>query len=351
MSTCLLQENGTESDCSSYYESIHPAFTITQSCIAVAIIVIGVPLNLLLIVALIKFRHLVDEGFMLCLSIFVANLILSIAFGTDIFVASSTRSWPLGYRACQFFGFVTYFVGTVRWMTLGMLSIDRFCRVFLPFRYARHSKTVLKVLFLLPWVILLPTAILPLSNINGTYDFYPGPIACYYSSRCTEYVVCPITIYLPFTVVLASGSVLPIALYTILYCKGRRLRRAMRSQYAYTEQQQMEDNERQNKATKTFALMVITFSCYSSVVILIQLVAITPVIKDIAGLYFLMTDILFLYLITDFFLVWKNTDGKKVIKKFINTVLHKRVSTSDTTIPPSSTVGQQLSSVATRSVD
>ena len=333
MSICLVQENGTESDCASYFDNIHPAFTITQACIAVVIILIGVPLNLLLIVALIKSRHLVDEGFMLCLSIFIANLILSITFGTSMFVASSTRSWPLGYRGCQFFGFVTYFVGTVRWMTLGMLSIDRFCRVFLPFRYARHSKTVLKILFLLPWVILLPTAILPLFNINGSYDLYGGLTTCYYSSRCTEYVVCPITVQVPFTVVLASGSVLPIVLYTILYCKARRLRRAMRSHYATTEQQQMEDNERQNKATKTFALLVVTFSCYSSVIILIQLLTITPVIKDIAGLYVVLSDILFLYLITDFFLVWKNADGKQVIKKFVNAILHKRVCTSDMTMP------------------
>ena len=341
MNSCLLQENGTEPDCSVLFESIHPAFTIIQACFAMIIIGIGVPLNLVLIVALIKFRHLMDEGFTLCVSIFIANLILSLGFGINIFAASSTRSWPLGYRGCQFFGFVTYWVGGVRWMSLGMLSIDRFCRVFLPFRYPRHSKTVLKVLLLLPWVILLPNTILALFNIQGTYDFYISLPSCYYSQICTEYTACPITIHIQFTVILASGSILPIVIYTILYCKARRVLRAIQTLYAPSEQQ-MEVNERQNKATKTFVLMLVTFSCYTSVRIIIQLVALIPVIQDITGLFLFLADILFLYLITDFFLVWKNSDGKQVIKKLINTVLRKEVCTSDTTLPSSTnTTGQR----------
>ena len=349
MNSCLIEEDGTESVCSSLFEGIHPAFTIAQAGIAMVIIVVGGSLNVLFIVALITFRHRVNEGFILCLSIFIANLILSVVFGINIFVASSTRSWPLGYRGCQFFGFVTYLVTTVRWVTLGMLSVDRFCRVFLPLCYSRHSKTVLKVLFLFPWVILLPTAILPLFNINGTYNFFNGFLGCYYQQKCTETSVCPITIYVTFTVVLASGSVLPIVLYTIIYCKARRLLRVMRSHHANSEQQ-MEDNEMQNKATKTFALMVITYTCYTSIIVAIKILVSFPATKGITELYLFLGDILFLYIFTDFLLAWKNKQGKSVIKKLIDTVLQKQICGSD---PPSSTHTsiQHITVITTSSVN
>ena len=57
-------------------------------------------------------------------------------------------------------------------------------------------------------------------------------------------------------------------------------------------------------------------------------------IIDTIGLQFFRYSIALLYLITDFLLVWKNANGKLVIKKFINTVLRKRVFATDTIAPP-----------------
>ena len=134
MNICSAQANQThQSDCSHLFEDIHPAFTIVQACIAVIFVILAVPLNLILLVAIIKFRRCMDEAFILCASIFIANIVVSFFFGTGSFLSSATRSWPLGYVGCQIFGFLSFYPVLARWMTLGMLSIDRFCRVFLPF--------------------------------------------------------------------------------------------------------------------------------------------------------------------------------------------------------------------------
>ena len=172
MNNCLIQENGTDSDCSSLFESIHPAYTIIQACIAMTIIVIGMPLNLVLIASLIKFRHLMDEAFILCVSIFTANFVVSLALGSTSFLSSITRSWPLGYAGCQVFGFLVYWAVVARWITLGMLSIDRFCRVFFPFWYTRHSKKVLMTLLIGPWVVMMLSNILTLIGLSGRFGFH-----------------------------------------------------------------------------------------------------------------------------------------------------------------------------------
>ena len=332
MNSCLILENGTESDCSNLFESFHPAFTIIQACVAVAFIIFGVSLNLVLNMALIKFFHLMDEAFILCISIFTANVLVSLTIGIGMFLSSITRRWPLGYVGCQLFGFISYWAALVRWVTLGMLSIDRFCRVFLPYCYPRYSRIVLKILLIVSWVVVLPINILALLKIQSKYDFTLTLPGCFFFANCNEAVICKTWQYTHAALVLASGSVLPVVIYTILYIKSRRLLNATQTPHA-SSQQQMEDNERQNKATQTFALMVITFSSYSATSLTVTIIQLIPVTRDISGLSTLLNDITLLYLLTDFLLVWKNKNGKQVIKKLINTVFGKQVCSSYDAIP------------------
>ena len=342
---CDIRVNGTESDCSSLFEGIHPAFTIAQACIALLVVILGVPLNVLIVVALIKYCHLMDEAFMLCVSIFISNVVVSFTMGTNIFLSAATRSWPLGYIGCEVYSFFTYSPIPVRWLTLGMLSIDRFCRIFFPFRYARCSKLVLKVLLILPWIFTLLGSTLTLIKVIRTFYFTTTLPGCFYRSTCQGSTLCTASIYMESTALLGFGSILPIALYTVLYFKSRRIMRADK-RFSVTNAQQKADRERQNKATKTFALLLITYSCYSSAVLVIVLLRQIPVVQDMRGLFFILADFTLLHLVTDFLLVWKNENGKHVIKKLINTVLRKRVFDIDSvgSFTPSSTSSQQQSS-------
>ena len=335
MNSCLVQEEGTESDCSSLFENIHPAFTIAQACIAAGVLILGVSLNLVLTMALIKFRHLMDEAFILCISVFIANVVVSLSIGIGMVSSAATRSWPLGYGGCQILGFLSHMAIVSRWITLGMLSIDRFCRVFFTYCYPRHSKTVLKIMAVFPWIVVAPRCILSLFNIHTKFDFSAALPGCFYRSNCNGSAVCINLVYADYLLVLASGSCLPIVLYSILYIKGRRLLRATETHPLPAPSEQEEaNNRRQRKATKTFALMVITFSVYSAMVILLIPVETIPALQNITGLNFLVNDLTLMYIITDFLLVWKNENGKQVIKKFINTVLYKQVFTMGTSVPP-----------------
>ena len=331
MNFCLTQENTSQSDCSDQFEGIHPAFTILQACAAVAFVMVAVTLNLILCIALLKFHHFMDEAFVLCASVSIANVVVSLFLGTGVFLSSATRSWPLGYVGCQLFGFLSYYPMLARWVTLGMISIDRFCRVFFPFSYMKHSKTVLKVLFIFPWVVVLPITVLSFFEIYSRYEFFLLLPSCFHNFNCNGSLDCIAVTRTNVALILCTGSVLPTVLYTILYFKSRKLFKAMQTPHL-PSQQRMDDGNRQKKATKTFTIMVLTFSCYSAAVVMIRFSEVIPVIKDVKPLQFLIGDIILTYNITDFLIVWKNTEGKRAIKKLINTVLGKEFCSSSIAI-------------------
>ena len=332
MDICSTGEDHTELDCSHLFEGIHPAFTIIQACTAAIFVVTAVPLNLMLTVAIIRFRRQMDEGFILCINIFIANMIMSFSVGINLFMSSATRSWPLGYAGCQVFAFFSFYPTMVRWVALGTVSIDRFCRVFLPYLYDRHSKVVITILFIVPWIAVLPFNILSLARVSSKYEMSILFPACHYQFHCNGSITCMVLTHANIVLVLASGSVLPIAIYTVLYIKSRRMFRATQVLYASNEQLNIE-NERQKMATKTFALMVVIFSCYSAAGIFLMSFQAIPMIQIMKGSQFFLFDLILTYNIADFLVVWKNKDGKQAIKKLINTIARKQVCHSDAVVP------------------
>ena len=331
MEICPTQ-NQSQPDCSHLFEDIHPVFTIIQACIVLIFVMLAVPLNVILTATFIKFRHQMDEAFILCISIFSANVVASLGFGIGIFLSSATRSWPLGYAGCQLLAFLVFYPLLARWFTLGMLSVDRFCRVFFPFFYKRHSKIVLKLLLFLPWIVVLPYNILSFTGVAAKFGFSILFPMCFTQFRCDGSVVCRIFTIGHFVLGLSCGGIMPIVLFTILYFKSRSLLRATQSMTMSNEQQTAE-TERQNKATKTFALIVFTYACYPIVIVLFRLTVLIPIIQDIKGLQFFLADVSLTHHLADFIIVWKNRDSKRAIKSLINNIVRKQVCDVHTITP------------------
>ena len=335
MDICLIEENQTQTDCSRLFEPIHPTFTIIQACIALIFILLAVPLNLVLAVAIIKFRRYMDEAFILCVNIFVANVVMSFSFGLNMFMSSVTRSWPLGYIGCQVFGFFSFYPTMVRWVALGTMSMDRFGRVFLPYFYTRCTAVVISILFIIPWVAALPFNILSFVKVYSKYDMSILFPACQYQFHCNGSALCMTLTHANMILVLASGSVLPIAIYTVLYIKSRKMFRVTQSLHVFSAQE-ITENERQKMATRTFSIMVIIFTCYSAAGFFLMSLQVIPIIKHMNGLHFFVFDLILTYNIADFLVIWKNKDGKRAIKKLINAIARKQIFGNDAVVsaPP-----------------
>ena len=192
---------------------------------------------------------------------------------------------PLGTLDVKCFGFFSFYPTMVRWVALGTMSMDRFGRVFLPYCYSRCTEILVSILFIVPWIVALPFNILSFVKVYSKYDMSILFPACQYQFYCNGSAACLTLTHTNMVLVLASGSLLPITIYTVLYIKSRRMFRATQSLHAFTAQEIVE-NERKKMATRTFLIMIITFACYSAAgFFLISLQAI-PIVQHLTGLHF-----------------------------------------------------------------
>lgn len=323
MSSCVVQGN-----CSALFEDVHPAYTITQACVAAVLFLVALPLNLVLIAALVKYHHLVDKAFILCISIFISNSLFIVFSATGILLSSATRSWPLGYIVCQIYGFLLHLGILTRWITLGMLSLDRFLLVFCPFHYNRYSKCVRTILLVVPWVLGLLICSFLVAGIGGHFDFVVRLPGCFFQTVCEDSdLICTVFSVFQYVLSISMGSILPSVLYISLYIKSKMLTNRLQSLQNNAIIQSSSSTDSQNKATQTFALMMVSFSCFAMTLVLISTLKSVEVIRNIVPLFFMLSDLLQLYTIADFILLWKNQQGKLVIKKMMDSVFRRKVLT------------------------
>ena len=127
--TCDFSNNGT--DCSHVFEGVHISITIFQAIFALVIFLLAFPMNILLITAMIIYRHLLDKTMLVTISFLISNTVIGIG-SSQIFITSMLRAWIFGYWGCQVFSFITVVAKVSRYTTVGLVCIARFIKVFFP---------------------------------------------------------------------------------------------------------------------------------------------------------------------------------------------------------------------------
>ena len=130
-------------DCSPVFEGVPLPISIIQAILAFIILLVSVFFNILLAMAIILYRRFLDKSLIVSVSILISNTAVSVFLNGGVFLTTVSQTWLLGYWGCQIFGVMAIGGSFSRWILVGLLSVDRFCRVFYPFRYARQEKKVL----------------------------------------------------------------------------------------------------------------------------------------------------------------------------------------------------------------
>ena len=75
-----LTFNFSESDdnCSALFEGVPVSITALQACFTAAIVIISVPVNILMIVAMIMYHRLLDKTFIISISLLVSNTSMAV---------------------------------------------------------------------------------------------------------------------------------------------------------------------------------------------------------------------------------------------------------------------------------
>ena len=198
-------------------------------------------------------------------------------------VTSIARSWLFGYWGCQSVTFIATCALFARWVTVGLISLDRFCRVFWTFKYQRHETKSIISLLVLSWLISVVITIALF--FCKAFTFFIGAPGCFFVEYTPEMTIVDsiaTNVLLWFTRIIAL--IVPVILYTIMYIQARRIRK--RNPVIATEDNPKAERSRAaqhraNRATVTYFLMLNAFAIVNIMIIL----------KDILGKVFLDNNV------------------------------------------------------------
>lgn len=199
-----------------------PAFLAPlQASIFILYIAAGLPLNCFVIFLIVKFKALRKRDFLLAVHVVVADLIVLFCLPVTILALLISARDVLGPSSCSAIGFLVLLFNGVRFTMMFVLCTDRFCAVFFPFYYSSRSGSVFFALPYLVWGIWVVVAAVPLGL--DCYGYEPTTGFCIMQSYCSA--ACNVYRFTSLSAMMFFGGFIPVVLYSMLFCKARRMAR------------------------------------------------------------------------------------------------------------------------------
>lgn len=229
----------------------------------IAASLIGSGLVLLLVA---KYKELRSRTVIASLSVVVVDLLFDLNYHFPAVISTIAKRWLFSDVGCVAIGFMGYEFFITRWFIMAVLCTDRFCTVRFPFSYEKYSKCVLVVLTITAWVLPFLLTIPGVIPNFGNFGFRPNIPTCAVdcqNDRCKAY-------FRAFTTIsFVIGGIIPIVLYSWMYCRARKLRptalvlgrlSVQVASGAIVNQPvaQVEQHSREFRAVLTFALIFVT---------------------------------------------------------------------------------------------
>lgn len=258
-----MDDNGNSSGNSTAagFVTFPPAIDYIQATITLVIFVISLTVNLLIVYLVVRFKRLRKRAFLLTLQLVAFNLCYTVMVLPVVFVSAVLRRWVLGDVACYILGGIANGFFTTNFLTILILTLDRFFTIFMPFFYDRHGNKIATGMFLLLCLAVVLRFVINASL--GCFKFALTHKMCV-ASGTTE--ICTVATATFAWVHVFAGVVVPIVLYIIMYMKGRQLNKRLAiSEEERNDQSLFKFNKR---VFKTFLRLLI-------VLVGVSLVAIT----------------------------------------------------------------------------
>ena len=209
---------------------------------------LSISLNILVIFLVAKYKRLQTTSFGFALQIVMINLLISLLIYLVGFANSVASQWLFGEYACAAAGTLFFIANIIRSLLMFVFVIDRFLSVFMPFAYPKHQHKVIVILSIFSWGFSVVISIVPIPQILDCYTFSYTFWICSFSPQCSE--VCSHFGSIFYSLVTLPVTVIPIALYIILYIKARKAKKVLAT---------ASDGVKQDwKATITFFLLFLS---------------------------------------------------------------------------------------------
>jgi len=224
--------------------------TVLQLLVSIPQVIIGIFLNGLVIILVLKFRRLWNVSFGIALQIATANLLLNIVIAPT-FLNYIVGHWVLGYHYCIITGFLSHGLAHARGSLILVFAIDRSAVVFAPFKYIQFSSKIVTGLCTVFLTLSFANAIILIPPLLDCYIFDGTTHICHQSSLCSAN--CGIYRYVYSAAHVAPAFIVPTISFIALYIKARILRRKVSSMLG----QKMRMKAKDWRALKTFVLLLL----------------------------------------------------------------------------------------------
>lgn len=205
------------------YLEIPPAVNYVQVCVALVLGAIGFLLNLYILIVIVRYRSLHQQLMYLALQIVGADLLYTATIPAAIFLSGVSGAWLLGGVMCNIFGAIHDFFAVFRFTMTLVLTLDRFISVFWPYFYRRNSVRLIRALLVATYAVSILRGILPVTGILGCFAYVHTQKTCTAYSGCSD--GCFSIVVFSTVFVIVFGTLLPLFLYIVLFCKTRAIKR------------------------------------------------------------------------------------------------------------------------------
>lgn len=282
-----------------------------QTILFILVSVFGILLNSLVIVLVVKYKKLHVRSFAIAFQVVTVNLIFSSTVLLVRPINSIANQWLFGENSCIIAAYIHLTYLLLRTLLMFTFVIDRFLAVFWPFSYPRHSYKIMVILSVSAWVFATVARIVP--AILDCYCYVSTSYQCVHSARCGQACVIAANANLAFA--FGPATVIPIALYTSLYCKALQFRR---KHLRMTEGDGSTNNKMDWKATITFFMLFVALFSFTTPVIFLNILF-SSISREIlrSPYVFVMRSILStltsLLVVVDPIVIMRNKDVKDIL--------------------------------------
>jgi hypothetical protein len=277
------------------------------------LLLVSAPLNVFMIILILKCKNLRSISFALILQVLFINLLSSVLLTSLVITTVSADKWLLGAIMCIITGVLNYTIMFIRTEIMFCFVIDRFLLVFVPFAYPKHRQKVVLALSIASYVVPVVLSVIP--AFLGCYAFVPSTGLCDMAFNCG--LVCTVYRIVVTCVVVFPSCLIPLLLYACLLCKAKRLE-------ANTGPASIglpnPDPSREGRATMTLFLMFVALFAITAPHAVISVIGSLIFIRGSPSLWYMIAEGIFisvisLVLILDPIVLSRNTDVRDEITK------------------------------------
>ncbi len=178
----------------------------------------------LIIFLVIKFKHLQQTTFFLALQVAIVDFLYTLLFMPTAITSTIGGRWSIGLHTCIISGGVFSLIFQYHNWLMFVFVFDRFCSVFMPFRYNAYRRKVTLLLCLTTLALALLSAVLVMIfscwGLSRVLWLCIGPI----DETCPYNEICQLRVIVFITIGQIMGSFVPMAMYIALFIKAKKVR-------------------------------------------------------------------------------------------------------------------------------